>query len=696
MNTTLKILINPFVLSIVFSLIIIALLPPVFDKYVLDLKLKTKLLQEIDYTYYDLDNDGLSEQIEVTFNSKGMASLYIRDNRGFTIDQWNFDTYYFPQSHFNNVYDINYDGKKEVMLFTRRNDSIFLNAVDPMGTGTYVYQNKFIAIMKKFDGKDDLFIKRSTFSDLNNDGYAEIIFPIDAGFSLHPRKLIAFDYYNDTLYSTVDCGNRLSGINAIDLNKDGITEIIANSWAPRNYVRYNKTTKYHDTSAYIFVFNNELDFFFSPIVDSFSIGDIINNPLEIDNRLYILSMKRVTGKSNIKPSLQLYNYDGSLITQTLLPEIESPFSGKYGNPIIENDKIIIPTSSGKVYYYNYELELKEVREMPANTLLHPSYKSLDINDDGKNEIIAFDLEGNMIIVDRNLKHPVYYNLQISGDPKLFTIHTDQSPTELFANYKNQVWYFTYKFNHMYYWQYPIYVIIFIVILLLNLAIRKMQNIQLEKKYAIKQQITELQLKTIKNQMEPHFMFNALNSIASAIYDEDKNVAYDYFTKVARLVRKTLDDSDKIVRSVEEEINFVKDYLDIEKIRFGDNIDYEIEISEEVDRQFKIPKMLIQIYVENSIKHGIRHKPDGGIVVVKLFEDNHYLTIEIKDNGIGRKKAQELGSKSTGKGQLIIQQYYSLFSGKSKHKIKQVTIDLKDDAGNSVGTKVIIKIPIHVN
>jgi len=693
-NRLLKIIINPFFLSLVFSSVIIFLLPPLFNKYELKLNLKTILEQQVDFFYNDLDGDNFSEQIDNGSNSKGFARLYIRNNKGLTIDQWNFDHKYIPMGNKIFVSDVNNDGKKEVFVFTFDNDSIFLNAVDPLGTGTYLFQNRFITKINDFKKEPDFSISKGYFADLNNDRFKEIIFAINAGFSLFPRKLFAYDYKNDTLLSSVECGNVLSDINAADLNNDGIPEILTNTWAPRNYTDSTLKLDYHDTSTYLMVFDNKLDFFFPPIEYKHSIGDIINHVIKTKDKSYILSVHRILGQSQFKSALYLLNINGKVIRKAILPEINSPISKKYGHGHIANNQIIITSKTGEVFYYNFNLELIDKKKLPINDLVYPNYFFMDLNSDGQDEVITFDADKRIIIVDKNLKHPVTFKFETETNPWLSLKYNGDAPPTLIAINGKQIWFFNYRLNLLYYWHYPIYFTIFSIILLINLLIKKLQKTQLQKKFDLQQQVAELQLKTIKNQMEPHFMFNALNSIASAIYDKDKDVVYNYFVKVSRLVRKTLDDSNKITRTVEEELNFVKDYLDVEKIRFGDKINYKIYRDSDVSLQWTIPKMLVQIYVENAVKHGIMHKQNGGLIKIILNTEDNYLVFKIVDNGIGRKKAQEIGSKSTGKGQIIIKQYYALYSRKSKLKIEQNTIDLKDIDGNPAGTKVVIKVPIN--
>ncbi len=692
MNRFLYIITNPVVVSLFLSTVILLLLPPVFDKYNLKLLLKTKMQQESDFFYCDLDNNGYSEQVIIATNSKGFAQLYVRDQNGSTIDQWNFN---YPRSPFAyHLYssDINNDGNKEVFVFTYNNDSIFLNAIDPIGTKDYLFQNRFICKTNKYKGKTDFHIKKGVFADLNNDGFQEIIFPITAGFALFPRRLFAYDFVNDSVLVSEECGNIISAPKTADINNDGVPEILVDTWSPHNYVDSSLSVVYHDTTTYLVVFNNQLKFYFPPIEYDNSIGVISAQEIHLDNYSYILLLHKITGNSRTKSSLQLVDSNGIIINKALLPEIDHYIFDKPGIPHITKDQIIIPTSSGSIFYYNFILDHISTRQLDINDLVFPNFIYMDLNNDGKDEVITYDSENNIIVMDNNLNYPITFSFNSDIFPKLTLKRNGPDPPELFAVSGKQIWILDYSFNKMYYWHYPICIAVFFIFLSLNLMIRKVQKNQIQKRFELRQQLTDLQLKTIKNQIEPHFTFNALNSIASVVHEENKDVAYDYLVKISGLVRTTLLDADRITRTLEEELKFVSNYLELQKFRFQEKFDFSINVAKDVNTSTLIPKMIIQIYAENSVKHGIIHKEDKGQLNITITNDQNLLILVIKDNGIGRDKAKEIGSRSTGKGQIIMQQYYSLYNKTSKAKIKHSIIDLKDEAGNAIGTKVTIKVP----
>jgi ligand-binding sensor domain-containing protein len=209
-------------------------------------------------------------------------------------------------------------------------------------------------------------------------------------------------------------------------------------------------------------------------------------------------------------------------------------------------------------------------------------------------------------------------------------------------------------------------------------------------------IAKLQFNALKGLIDPHFTFNAINSIAAMVYKENRDEAYNYFTKFSRLIRSAFDNSNKTTRTIKEELAFVSNYLDIEKMRFKDRFDYQIEVDRSVNHDWKIPKMVVQIYVENSIKHGLMEREKDGFIKVKIGLSDDHLLITVKDNGIGRAKAKSLAGKvsSLGQGTKMIKEYFKLLNKFNDDKISTTTRDLKSSEGIAMGTEVIVSIPLN--
>jgi len=238
--------------------------------------------------------------------------------------------------------------------------------------------------------------------------------------------------------------------------------------------------------------------------------------------------------------------------------------------------------------------------------------------------------------------------------------------------------------------------------ILELEVKYESEKRRQESEMLRLQAKSLQLKALRAQMNPHFMYNALNSIQNYITSNEIKDASRYLAKFARLMRQSLDYSDLEVISLEKEIQFLDDYLGInEKLRFKDKLRYQITVDPEIEQDILgVPTMLIQPYVENSIEHGLRNRKTGIVRIdFKLIDDYTVLCI-VEDNGIGRHKARELQEvdedyrKHESKGTKITEERLLVLHNS---KVKQhfiETVDLTDNfSGEPMGTMVKIKIPI---
>jgi len=228
---------------------------------------------------------------------------------------------------------------------------------------------------------------------------------------------------------------------------------------------------------------------------------------------------------------------------------------------------------------------------------------------------------------------------------------------------------------------------------------KAKKEQAEKAF-VKQQLASMEQLALQAQMNPHFIFNCLNSIQQFTMHDDKEKANKYLTDFAVLVRTTLDNSGKKNITIAEEALYLGRYLELEQLRFGDSFTYDIIIDESVDRDFtKMPAMLLQPYVENSLRHGIRLKKEGkGNVKVVFCEENNYLICSVKDNGVGRaasakaKTGQHIEYQS--RGMELTAKRIELLNTEVTHKASVTIIDLIDDNNIALGTEVVLKIPLE--
>jgi LytS/YehU family sensor histidine kinase len=161
-----------------------------------------------------------------------------------------------------------------------------------------------------------------------------------------------------------------------------------------------------------------------------------------------------------------------------------------------------------------------------------------------------------------------------------------------------------------------------------------------------QKLAESELKALRAQMNPHFMFNTINSIQELVLGNDDRTARIYFADFAKMMRMILENSTQKLITLEKEIDFLNLYLSFEKVRFKDKFELKLIVDEILETSLlKLPSMLIQPFIENAINHGLLHKESNGKLEVKFeqidFENEVFLKCTIEDNGIGREAAMKL-------------------------------------------------------
>ncbi len=232
----------------------------------------------------------------------------------------------------------------------------------------------------------------------------------------------------------------------------------------------------------------------------------------------------------------------------------------------------------------------------------------------------------------------------------------------------------------------------VLLVLSGIFISNRRKRQQQERLEMEKKMAQLQLISVKNQIDPHFTYNAMNSVASVILKEDKELAYRFFVKFASLIRGIMRTSDQLVRTLDDEILFVKDYLELQKFRFRDRFDYEIHIGPEVKLSMLIPKMAIQTFAENALKHGILHLDRPGHLSIRIDSEMKMLVIRVEDDGIGRERAMKMASDSTGRGLSILKGYFDYYNRFNHEKIEFTITDLKDNNDEPCGTRILVKIP----
>lgn len=249
-----------------------------------------------------------------------------------------------------------------------------------------------------------------------------------------------------------------------------------------------------------------------------------------------------------------------------------------------------------------------------------------------------------------------------------------------------------------FWQRWWFYVLLIIAVAAIITIIFMTRIRFIKRRAeLRNKVTASQLTALKSQMNPHFLFNTLNSLQDLILKHDIKNSNFYLNKFSLLMREILDVSGKDEINLSREIKLLDTYLELEKLRFGDDFLFSIQIADEIDiDHLLLPPMIIQPFIENALKHGLLHKKGDKKLEISFCLKEEVLICEIIDNGVGRKRSEEIKSRNLRTHNSFATQAtdkrMDLLNSYNDKKYSFEIIDLYED-DNSIGTKVIISIPI---
>jgi len=684
---------KPYFFAFVLSIIVIVFLPEIFNKYEIRIVDSGKLGSTTNTRVYcyDLDHDGFSEKV-YSFESEGKHSFHVRTWDGGLVDQWNTHADIAGKGERLSCGDYDNDGFDEVYAFYERNDTVFLYCFEPMDTiSPLIYNNKMVCTLSHQYAEPDYSILNILFQDINGDAKEDLFFVINSGKSKFPRNLFIYDILRDSIIKSEDYGNTLHDkVSFCDFNRDCKMEICGGMVAA-GQISDSLGYDFNDYSTWLMAFDHRLKLLFEPIEFPGFRSKLDVLPVSINDSNFFAGFYNHTGPKDNYPKLFLVNTKGEIIREHKFPKSSRIPRSLHITKNKGKTLFNVFDAKGFISVFDQEFQLISEHKLSFPTSNAPIYIDLDKNE---TEEWIFETEGGLLISDTDFKHPVIFmhHFPINFYEFSIILNGDDRPT-LFFYSDNEFVSLQYFNNPLALLRFPIYMGIYLSIWFFIVLIRKLQLIQIKKQESIRNQIVNLQLKGFRNQIDPHFTFNVFNTIASMIRKENPKT-YPHFIQFSKLIRNILESSDKITRTLEEEINYLESYLELEKLRFSDKFDYSIKIENNIDISKKIPKMILQTYVENAIKHGIKHKKGKGLVNVKISKIKNSISFEITDDGIGREKAKEVSKNSTGFGLKIMDNYFKLFNEYNDTKIKYEIIDLFDKQNIPAGTKVRILIPLN--
>jgi two-component sensor histidine kinase len=691
----LQIALNPFFQALVVAGLIILFLPLGLNKYIARQTAMSTNFDGTQMIFADLDYDRQSERIQTFYNLSGNVGIAIVDGMQ-TLGQWNFRGIYAPGCQRLMTGDYNHNGNDEIYLFTLVRDSIVLQVLEFAREPELIIRDRFIARLGKTLQDPDHAFYPGKVTDMTGDGSGDLVFAITGGHSKQPRNAFIFDIRNDSLMKSPESGAFISNMILEDLDGDLIPEIILSTYASSNYNEL--PVEYSDTSSWLMALDHNLEFLFPPVEFPGATGGVQVYTIETasgEKKLFYDATYTIQDK--VQKKWCLADNHGTIIKEKVFG-IEDPtflIVPMQRPEKFPKNKVLALLENDGFYMIDTSLDYKKISNAKFARRA-PDF--IDIDRDGTDEFILLKPDHKKHVIFRNdFRHPVELDFPIQSINPLFSVKLNGDKPPRLSVQGDQEWkLFDYGINPVYRWRFLVYLAIYAVILGFILIIRKLYSFQLKKKYETEKKITTLQLASVKAQMEPHFIMNTINTIGSSIYRQKPDEAYQLLLNFSGMVRSLLISSDKLTRSLKEEIDFVKNYLELEKTRFTDVFNYTINEGEGINPDAIIPKMIIQLHTENALKHGLLPKKTGGILEISVTSDQHHIIISVTDNGIGRNMASWNLSQSTGKGMKILGQFFETYNKHNKNQLRQEIIDLYDDENKPAGTQVKIYVPVDFN
>ncbi len=421
------------ILAFLFSITIVYVLsvsgPLVFPAYSLkerSLMYTNKPMNRTQNFFHDFDHDGASEFLQLKFNSAIYqaieSGIKIYNSNDGIIDQWNFLEPWVPQKLI--FGDADQDGFDEVYIFTLKDDSLFLYGIDPRQRLRFKLFRKFLLRGPRSNPNPkrvwDIYRIEGFMLDGDKDGYPDIYFNLRAGFSLQPRQMFAYSIHKDSLWASPVSGAIVSLSGLVYPPEVGSEPIIyfGNSNSPGNF---HKPFPYTDQSAWFMVLTPQLSFLFPPIEYKHFGSSVFTIPVKWNEQFYFLNLRIYIGELNIHPRLLLYNLNGQLIREKMLPSFYEEERINWRLCDYSMHHVLLYNDLGEIYEISPNLELMLIRRIKPKgeskkfpVGLYP----LDVDLDGDKEIVAMTL-GRFYIFDKHLKQLSKFDLSFDYYPGIF-------------------------------------------------------------------------------------------------------------------------------------------------------------------------------------------------------------------------------------------------------------------------------------
>lgn len=636
--------------------------------------------------YLDYNRDGFSESF---------VYYHMSENRQPVVNQYsntgNFQNVWYLNGEVVDNFDFitgdyNNDSTDEVFVFSMDQQGVYLYGLIPGHSNNFLIEKRNICNIPEHTNSAHIVIRGTKLADLNNDGYREVIFSINSRFSNTPRKLIAYDIANDTVISSPEFGMQLVGNPIIfDIDHNGTPEIFLSTLNSANQAWTSASNKGLYSAS--IVLNADLSYFFVPVLHESRMSVTSTFPFITDIQPTIATLSWSLNEDE-SASLSLLNTKGERIEKKRL--LNKNFVINPQRTIW--NQLVLYSKKGVIEKYNAQLNLSQTLYL-KNPISQVFY--VDMDKDGTEELITVH-HNYLTIFRHNLSHPVKIEIPGLGLQRLsYSIKSNGNTGQYLALQSDNYQYLlSYKKNDRYWLNYVLFATLILALYLIYFILSHYYWARVNRAKFHNERFFEMQLDLIKSQLDPHFLFNALNSIAFSINKEDRKTAYANLGQFSKFMRESIVSMDEFSRTLDEEIGYVKNYLTLEKFRFKEKFDYDFIISPEIKKSVIVPKLIIFSFTESALKKSVLPKDGGGNIIFTIDTmGQDFIYISISENGLHR--SLETSNENHTLNMMLMKRIVDYFN---RFNNKKIEITIKDNGSPEKpnGSTVEILVPINYN
>ncbi|MBE0652570.1 MAG: histidine kinase, partial [Bacteroidales bacterium] len=518
----------------------------------------------------------------------------------------------------------------------------------------------------------------------------DFIFGINSGYSKQPRNIYRYMIDADSLLKSPESGASLGDIRLADLDQDSIPEIVLTTRATGNF---DENMPYTDQVTWLMAMDLNLRFIFPPVVCGSYPGNAELEIVHENNQPLFVVWYNYSGAGADSTALLVFDATGKKLKQRDLNTGEHSDGRILRNTEESSDVFfLLNTRTGLIDAYNSSLRQTVQYHLPGKLkLLEQSL--MDLDNDGSEELVLTNYPERLIVIRANdFRHYGIYKYPEGQDmPIPSMMYRGTRSPHLYLQFKEFGQILSFERNPWYWLRLVWPPGLYLGISFFLLGMFRIQRYRANLAHAREKRIVALQMKALRNQIEPHFTFNIINAMGGLyLSGTDKEEAYDIYVNYANFLRQMIMSSDQVSMTLKDELEFVQNFINIEKARCDNSFEYFTEVDPSVDLQTNIPRTLIFTFVENAVKYGIRCRKDkNGYIRVTIMPEKKQIKMIIENSGPGINHPRDK-SQGTGRGLAILREMADLYERLEGKKISFRLEDIADDDGKVKGTRGVVE------